>query len=109
VGTFTGHDWGLFHGHGQRHSTRSKVRLALTVDGLAATGTWEERTSPTGYYKGTIYRGAIQLLLTPSMTHMTGKWLGFGKDFAINKGAWNLTLEDRSASARTRAQYDLRA
>ncbi|SDY09772.1 hypothetical protein SAMN05444365_101657 [Micromonospora pattaloongensis] len=90
------------------HSTGSNVRIALTLDGLAATGTWEERTSPTGYYKGTIYRGAIQLLLTPSMTHMTGKWLGFGKEFSIDTGAWDLTLEDRSMSARTRAGYDLR-
>jgi hypothetical protein len=87
-----------------RHSTGSELRLNVAVDGMFATGTWEERTSPTGYYKGAIYRGAIQLLVSPSLTAMTGKWIGFGKNFSINNGDWNFTLETRNV-----ASADLRA
>jgi hypothetical protein len=87
-----------------RHSTGSELRLDVTVDGMFATGTWEERTSPNGYYKGAIYRGAIQLLVAPSLTAMTGKWIGFGKNFKINNGDWSFTLETRSTAAA-----DLRA
>jgi transcriptional regulator with XRE-family HTH domain len=81
-----------------RHTTGSEIQLALSVDGMFATGTWQERTSPTGYYKGAIYRGAIQLLVAPSLTTMTGKWIGFGKQFTINNGDWEFTLETRSTS-----------
>jgi len=76
-----------------RQSTGSELRLDVALDGMFATGTWEERTSPTGYYKGAIYRGAIQLLVSPSLTAMTGKWIGFGKNFSINNGDWSFTLE----------------
>jgi hypothetical protein len=81
-----------------RHTTGSEVELALSVDGMFATGTWQERTSPTGYYKGAIYRGAIQLLVAPSLTTMAGKWIGFGKNFSINNGDWGFTLETRGTS-----------
>src|SRR5690349_10965406 len=87
-------------------SSGSVVTMNLTVDGLTATGTWEERTSPTGYYKGAVYRGAIQLLLAPSGTRMTGRWIGFGKRFRINNGDWELSLETRSLSQRSRATYE---
>jgi hypothetical protein len=90
------------------HSTGSELSLALTLDGLTATGTWEERTSPSGYYKGAAYRGALQLLVAPSGGAMTGKWLGFGKDFRINTGDWELTLENRSTSRQTLRSYSLR-
>lgn len=81
-----------------RHSSGSELRLDVAVDGMFATGTWEERTSPTGYYKGAIYRGAIQLLVAPSLTSMSGKWIGFGKNFRINNGDWSFTLETRSTT-----------
>jgi hypothetical protein len=92
-----------------RHSTGSELALSLALEGLFATGTWEERTSPTGYYKGAIYRGAIQLLVAPSLTEMTGKWLGFGKNFGINTGDWQLTLESRTTSAAELRKYHLKA
>jgi len=91
-----------------QHSTGSELTLNLALDGLFATGTWEERTSPTGYYKGAIYRGAIQLLVAPSQTKMTGKWLGFGQNFGINTGDWQLTLESRSTSAAELRKYHLK-
>jgi transcriptional regulator with XRE-family HTH domain len=81
-----------------RHSTGSELKLNVSLDGMFATGTWEEKTSPTGYYKGAIYRGAIQLLVSPSLTAMTGKWIGFGKNFSINNGDWSFTLETRDTS-----------
>jgi len=55
--------------------SRSELRLDATVDGMFATGSWEERTSPSGYYTGAMYRGAIHLLVAPSLTAMTGKWI----------------------------------
>jgi hypothetical protein len=91
------------------HTTGSEVSLNLALDGLFATGTWQERTSPTGYYKGAIYRGAIQLLVAPSLTQMTGKWIGFGKNFTINNGDWNLTLETRKPTAKAIREYSQKA
>jgi len=32
---------------------------------------------------------------------MTGKWVGFGKDFEINAGPWELVLQDPSTSKAT--------
>jgi hypothetical protein len=90
------------------HPTGSKFRLNLTVDGLTVTGTWVEHTSLTGYYKGAIYRGAIQLLASPSGGQLIGKWIGFGKNFTINTGDWELVLESRSASDEDIARYSMR-
>jgi hypothetical protein len=91
---------------GLRQSSGSMVTMNLQLDGLTATGNWEERTSPTGYYKGAVYRGAIQLLLSPAGGRMSGRWIGFGKNFQINNGDWELTLESRSLSQRSRAPYE---
>ena len=91
---------------GLRQSSGSMLTMHLQVDGLTATGTWEERTSPTGYYKGAVYRGAIQLLLSPTGGRMAGRWIGFGRNFQINNGDWELSLESRSLSQRSRASYE---
>jgi hypothetical protein len=90
------------------HPTGSKFSLSLTVDGVILTGTWVEHTSPTGYYKGAIYRGAIQLLASPSGGQLIGKWIGFGKNFTINTGDWEFVLESRSASDEDIARYSMR-
>lgn len=90
------------------HPTGSKFSLSLTVDGFILTGTWVEHTSPTGYYKGAIYRGAIQLLSSPSGGQLTGKWIGFGKNFTINTGDWEFVLESRSTSDEDVARYSMR-
>lgn len=55
------------------HSTGSKLRMHLLVEGSVATGTWAERTSPTGYYKGTVYHGTVQLIVNPLGRALTGK------------------------------------
>lgn len=91
------------------HSTGSELTMSLSLDGVSATGSWEERTSPTGYYKGAVYRGAMQLLIAPSGRQLTGRWLGFGKNFQINNGDWGLTLESRSLARETLESFDLKA
>lgn len=90
------------------HPSGSKFSLSLAVDGFILTGTWVEHTSPTGYYKGAIYRGAIQLLASPAGGQLIGKWIGFGKNFTINTGDWEFVLESRSASADEIARYSMR-
>lgn len=93
---------------GLAHSSGSQLGMTLTVDGMVATGSWEERTSPTGYYKGAVYRGALQLLIDPSGGQMTGRWLGFGKRFQINSGDWTLRRETASLDRRTVKKYELK-
>lgn len=90
------------------NSLDSRLRLDLSVDGAIATGTWSERTSPSGYYKGATYHGTIQLLIDPMSRNMSGKWLGFGKNFAMNSGQWELTWVDGSTSKRTMREYHLK-
>lgn len=89
-------------------SSGSELGMSLMVDGMTATGSWEERTSPTGYYKGAVYRGALQFLVAPSGGQLTGRWLGFGKRFQINNGDWDLILESRSLDRRTLKKFDSR-
>lgn len=93
---------------GLAHSSGSQLGMTLAVDGMVATGSWEERTSPTGYYKGAVYRGALQLLIDPSGGQMSGRWLGFGKRFQINSGDWTLRRETASLDRRTVKKYELK-
>jgi hypothetical protein len=68
----------------------SYLLIRLTVDDAIATGSWHEQTNVRGYYKGAIYHGAIQLVVSADGAHMKGKWVGFGKDMAVNVGDWQL-------------------
>ncbi|MFJ4867190.1 XRE family transcriptional regulator [Streptomyces sp. NPDC088757] len=61
----------------------SPLALDLTVDRNVVTGTWVE---PTG-------------------RRMAGKWVGFGKDFDVNTGPWELRLVDRSTSKAALERY----
>ncbi|EGD42563.1 putative DNA-binding protein [Nocardioidaceae bacterium Broad-1] len=70
--------------------SESRLTLDLSVDGAIATGTWSERTAPTGYYRGAVYHGTLQLVISPHARSMSGRWLGFGKDFVVNSGDWHL-------------------
>ncbi|MGH3429485.1 MAG: XRE family transcriptional regulator, partial [Mycobacteriales bacterium] len=80
------------------NSLNSLLTLDLSVSDSIVTGTWIERTSPTGYYKGAVYRGAIQLLIDPVGSRMIGRWLGFDKESNINTGDWELTRVAASTS-----------
>lgn len=64
------------------HTMESEMRLS----GMVGTGSWTEHTSPGGYYRGAVYHGTMQLLVYPMGRSMSGKWLGFGKGFKINRG-----------------------
>ena len=65
--------------------------LHLTLTEGIATGSWQEETDPHGYYKGKVYYGAIQVVISPDKRSMDGKWLGFGKDMEVEVGPWAFT------------------
>lgn len=87
------------------HPSGSVLQLDLAVRGAVATGTWREETSPTGYYKGAVYHGTLQMILDPSGHQMNGMWVGFGRDFKVNSGQWSLTLKDRSTIKSVQRKY----
>lgn len=87
------------------HSTGSRLRLELTVEPPIATGTWRETTSVAGYYKGATYHGTLQLVIDPGGRRMRGMWLGFGKDFTVNSGEWELDWQDGSTSPSTLRRF----
>jgi hypothetical protein len=77
----------------------------LSLERAVATGTWTERTAPSGYYHGATYHGTIQLVVDPLGRMMTGKWLGFSKDFKVNSGDWTLSRVENSTAKRTQQRY----
>ncbi len=91
------------------HSTGSQLRLSLSIHGAIATGTWTEQTSPTGYYEGAEYHGTLQLIMNPMGRAMAGRWLGYGRDFKINSGEWELTRVDGATSPSALRRYSLKA
>jgi hypothetical protein len=91
------------------HSAGSLLRLNLSVEGSVATGTWTERTAPAGYYQGATYHGTLQLLLDPSGRRMAGIWIGFGKDFKVNSGQWELTWAQAATTKTAQRGYHHRA
>ncbi|WP_328994736.1 hypothetical protein OG394_09570 [Kribbella sp. NBC_01245] len=86
----------------------SILKLDLTVRGTTATGTWSERTSPTGYYRGREYHGAIQLVIDSTGKAMSGRWVGVDREFNVNSDSWELQWVD-AASASSHRDYRLRA
>lgn len=92
------HQGGHVSGQSLPNSLNSLLTVDFSVADSVATGTWVERTSPTGYYNGAVYRGAIQLLIDPTGRQMTGRWLGFDKESNINSGDWELALVSASTS-----------
>lgn len=88
------HAGGRIVGTSDRDDQQSRLALDLSLRGAIATGTWTERTSPAGYYRGAVYHGAIQLVVSPHWRSMTGRWLGFGKRFKVNTGDWHLDWLD---------------
>jgi len=110
--TFSGEHYVVLRQQGSRligqslsHSTGSRLRLELAVDKAVATGTWREQTSPTGYYKGTVYHGTLQMVVDPAGRRMRGMWLGFGHDFTINCGEWELTWCEAQTSKSVQRAY----
>ncbi|MBR7676671.1 helix-turn-helix domain-containing protein [Streptomyces daliensis] len=87
-------------------SNDSSVFLDLTRDGQALTGTWTERTSVAGYYKGAVYHGALQLLVELTGRSATGMWVGFDKEFVVNSGPWSLYFETADTSRRALSRFN---
>jgi len=101
-------DGGSLAGRSLPHSLGSNLEFDLAVEGSIATGTWIERTSPSGYYGGATFHGTLQLLIDPTRRNMTGKWLGFDKHFAFNTGDWQLTRVEGSTSPQAQRRYHLK-
>jgi hypothetical protein len=80
--------------------------MDMTVDGQVVTGTWTEQTDASGYYQGSVYHGAIQMLLEPTGHRMSGKWAGFGREFEINTGPWTLELVTADTAREAMERYD---
>ncbi|HEX8763289.1 MAG TPA: hypothetical protein VF733_06070 [Candidatus Saccharimonadales bacterium] len=82
-------------------SDGSMVELHLTYDseGGTLTGTWREQTSSKGRYRGTLFHGALQLLLNKAHTKAAGKWVGFNSSRTeVKSGEWQIA-RSRSKSA----------
>ncbi|MFI6726825.1 helix-turn-helix domain-containing protein [Streptomyces atratus] len=90
---------------GASSNDNSPLTLDLTLDQNVITGSWTEQTASNGYYQGARYHGALQLLAEPTGRRLAGKWVGFGKDFDVNTGPWELRLMDTSTSKATLEQY----
>lgn len=115
-GDFTGDHYivlrqrqGQLLGQSLPHSTGSQLRLELVLEPPVATGSWHETTSPAGYYKGATYHGTLQVVIDPSGRSMHGMWLGFSRDFKVNSGRWELTLEHNCTAKTTQRSYHMKA
>ncbi len=74
--------------------------MYLTVDDDLATGVWEETTAPEGPFKGAMYSGAMQLLITEDGNSMHGQWVGVGEEDGkrqIYNGRWELVRAGKDA------------
>ncbi len=75
---------------------QSYIFIRLLIDGVYASGSWTENTSPSGEFAGMIYSGVMQLLITDDRQIMNGKWVGVGRDLDLQQpdvyqGRWQLT------------------
>lgn len=111
--TFTQKHFVVILQHGNRLSCRSlpasadsALSLDIEVDRNIVTGTWSEQTSSDGYYQGARYFGAIQLLIEPTGRRMSGKWVGFGKEFDVNTGPWELVFQTAMTDKATLDKFN---
>ncbi len=102
---FTGKHYVIILQHRNRLTVRSlpgsadsSLAMDLEVDGNVVTGTWNEQTAQESYYNGARYHGAIQMLIEPTGRRMAGKWAGFGSNFDVNTGPWELIFVDPDTS-----------
>lgn len=95
------------------NNIKAHMTINLTVDGMLATGTWFEGTSPHGEFEGMVYSGAMQLLISDNNEVMDGQWVGVGREKQadgkykpeIYSGKWQLKRADeQELAAATRAQ-----
>ena len=48
------------------------------------------------------------MMAEPTGRHITGKWLGFGRDMDVNVGPWDLVFLDNSTNKATLDKYNVR-
>jgi hypothetical protein len=87
----------------------SVLNLHLELNGSVATGIWSERTSLGGYYRGAVYHGAVQFVVDPMGKSMTGKWVGFDREFTVNSDEWALTWQEAGTTKGEQRGYHLKA
>lgn len=73
------------------NTEQSHMFVRATLNGRILTGTWQENTSPEGFYKGMVYEGAVQLAIDQDNRRMVGKWLTYGSDGKVGAGDWEMT------------------
>lgn len=87
----------------------SRVSLDLSVNGNVATGTWSERTSPAGYYRGSVYHGALQLVVDPLGKSMGGRWVGFNRESTVDSDVWQLDWVREDTGKAAQREYHFKA
>ena len=85
--------------------SNSSMVLRLTLDGLIATGTWQEHIVK-GDGKGIIRHGSVQLLVDPIKKRLSGKWIGFGEGLVVGTGTWEFTHTGYKLSDANLASVD---
>lgn len=69
----------------------SKVTLKLTPGDAAFSGTWHERTAPSGHYEGREFSGLLMLTPNDEGTELAGMWLGTSSSTGrVKSGTWTL-------------------
>lgn len=72
----------------------SEVKITVTKHGDELSGTWHERSSPSGYYQGKEFSGLLLLLQVDDAT-LQGMWLGAGsRARRVKSGMWTFERED---------------
>jgi hypothetical protein len=69
---------------------KSYLFVRLRLDDRVATGTWEEHTSPVGDYKGEIYVGAAQFVLSLDGDMFDGMFLSVDKRAEVKSNYWQI-------------------
>jgi hypothetical protein len=90
-------------------TSTSYLIIRLSIEDNIATGSWQEQTEQDGYYKGAVYYGAIQLVVSEDGKKMSGKWVGFGKDMQVNVGPWELEYVGKSLPQEALAAHAAQA
>lgn len=76
------------------------ILMRLAVRGRVVTGTWEQTTGAESYYRGGEFFGALQFQVDATNSHLNGAWTGFGRDFDVNTGPWEL-IRRETGTGRT--------
>jgi hypothetical protein len=75
----------------QKDGSELTLQLHYNEADCTLTGTWQEKTSPTGLYGGVVFYGAIQFIVNETGDSAKGKWVGFNSlRTQVKGGEWRL-------------------